>query len=677
MTEIRIKRLALENFKCHKSLNLNFEGGNASIYGDNASGKTSVYDALTWLLFGKDSSGNGEKNIEIKPLDAQGNVRDHLAVTSVEAVLLVNGDEISLRRTYKEVWSTKRGSSEATYDGNTSEYFVDGVPCKKNAFQSKVGELVEEDTFRLLTSVSYFANDISWKDRREVLFRVAGVMDDQTILATDARFAPLVEGMGRLDLEDYKKKLQAEKKGFAGVKDQTPARINECEKTIADVQGLDFAKAKAEVDALNARLEGVSAQMMTIRNSNAIQQKELEIQGARITLKELESENDAFRANQKLAQDALERENQAYRESQKPGVDIAALKAGLLTMETQLLAKRRQVENEKGYIDGLKLKVASLRDDWISTNAEEFTGGDCPTCGQKLPEEALKKAVDAFNADKKRRLDGITQRAGEFQQSIIAATERITNLEEEIARFDADTQAQKKLISEAEADVKPIVDMADYAERKKPIVDMADYAERKKAIQDDIAKLTGELYDLQNDSQAALDVLREQKLGIEGEIHQKQTIISKESLLDYSKKRIEELREDARNAAAALDAIEQMLFLMDEYSRYKTRFVEDSINGLFRIARFRLFREQANGGVEERCDVVHDGVPYISVNNGMKINLGIDIINTLSMAYGVKVPLFVDNAEAVTRLEASASQIIRLVVSETDKELRVNYGTEN
>ena len=72
MTEIKIKRLVLENFKCHKHLSLDLMGGNAAIYGDNASGKTSVYDALTWLLFGKDSAGNGEKNIEIKPLDANG-----------------------------------------------------------------------------------------------------------------------------------------------------------------------------------------------------------------------------------------------------------------------------------------------------------------------------------------------------------------------------------------------------------------------------------------------------------------------------------------------------------------------------------------------------------------------------------------------------------------------------
>ena len=673
MQNIKIICLELENFKNHRHLKLDFNGRNASIYGDNATGKTSVYDALTWLLFGKDSSGNGEKNIEIKPLDALGNVRDHLAVTSVEAVLLVNGDEVSLRRTYKEVWSTKRGSSEATYDGNTSEYYVDGVPCKKNAFQSKVGELVEEDTFRLLTSVSHFANDISWKDRREVLFRVAGVMDDQTILATDARFAPLMEGMGRLGLDDYKKKLQAEKKGFTGVKDQTPARINECEKTIADVEVLDFSGAKAALELLNARMDDANNRMAAIRNNNAVQQKELQIQGARIAMKELESENDAFRSNQKIALDALERENQAYRDSQESGVDTAALKAGVRTMSVQLEIKRGQMEREQNHINRLDQDVERHRKNWVTANNEVFTGTICPTCGQTLPAESQKKAREAFEAGKQRRLDEITRQAGDAKQNIEAARERLISIGEDIARLEADILAQEQIIAESEANVKPIVDMADYAERKKPIVDMADYAERKKAIQDDISKLTGELFDLQADSAASLDLIQQEKDDIQAQIRKHQDTISKESLLGYSKKRIEELREDARNAAAALEAIEQMLFLMDEYSRYKTRFVEDSINGLFRIARFRLFREQANGGVEERCDVVHDGVPYISVNNGMKINLGIDIINTLSTAFGVSVPLFIDNAEAVTRLETCASQIIRLVVSENDKELRVNY----
>ena len=159
MKDIKIKLLALENFKCHRNLVLNFNGENASIYGDNATGKTSVYDALTWLLFGKDSHGNGEKNIEIKPLGEDGEVRDHNAITAVEAVLLVNGGEVTLRRTYQEVWSTKRGRGEATYDGNTSEYYIDGVPVKKYAFSEAVEALVDEDTFRMLTSVSLGRKD--------------------------------------------------------------------------------------------------------------------------------------------------------------------------------------------------------------------------------------------------------------------------------------------------------------------------------------------------------------------------------------------------------------------------------------------------------------------------------------------------------------------------------------
>ena len=108
-------------------------------------------------------------------------------------------------------------------------------------------------------------------------------------------------------------------------------------------------------------------------------------------------------------------------------------------------------------------------------------------------------------------------------------------------------------------------------------------------------------------------------------------------------------------------------------SRYKTRFVEDSINSLFRITQFRLFREQANGGIEERCDVVCDGVPYTGLNNGTRINAGIDIINTLSRHFGVSVPLFVDNAESVTNLEYADTQTIRLVVSAADKKLRCEY----
>ena len=643
MKDIKLISLELNNFKCHRHLKLDFNGKNATILGDNATGKTSVYDSLMWVLFSKDSQGNGEKNIEVKPLDESGNVIDHDALTAVDVVFQVDGEELALRRTYREVWSTKRGSSEATFDGHTSEYFVNGVPIKKNGFQDKVNELVDEDTFRLLTNTSYFPAQISWQDRRAILFKVAGVMDDQQIMASNAAFAPLVESMGRLSLEDYKKKLLAEKRQFVGAKTEIPARISECQKTVDDIEGLDFAGAQAEVEALTAKKEDISAQIVAIEHSNEADKKALEIREAQLELSTLESEN------------------RAYRTSQGSGLlNVQNLKMDLSDLQKQLDRKRHELANEKAYIDGLSKNIADYRDRWISVNGETFTGGSCPTCGQNLPAAQFQTAKDKFEANKQKRLADILQTANSYKESKTQAEDRLTRQQEEIQQLGAAIQQKEQAIAAAEASLVEIVDMADYAQRKG-------------AIQARMDKLNAELFEIHHSVSDLKMRLRQEMSEINGQIGVKMGIISTQNMLEYSRKRIEELREDAKNSAECLEAIEKMLYLIEAYTRYKIKFVEDSINGMFRIARFRLFREQANGGIEDRCDVVYDGIPYISVNNGMKINLGIDIINTLSMAYGVRVPLFVDNAESVTQLEKCGSQIIRLVVSENDKELRVNY----
>lgn len=642
MTEIKIKKLTLENFKCHKNLTLDFMGGNASVYGDNATGKTSIYDALTWLLFGKDSAGNGEKNIEIKPLNSLGEVKDHLAVTAVEAVLLVNGEEVTLRRTLKEVWTTKRGATTETYDGNTSEYYIDSVPCKKNAFTARVDELVSEETFRLLTSVSHFANGISWQERRKVLFDVAGVMDDQQILASSEQFHPLLEGMGRLTVEDYKKKLLSEKKGLVGAKTEIPARISECQKTIADFEGLDFDTVRIDLSALQARADGISTRILAIDHDQAAEKKRMEIWDVQSQERNLENENDLYRRSQTAN-----------------AADVGKMKRERTRLEMQLDSRQRELNVKQASLADYDRKIEASRDRWIAVNGEMLTVvGNCPTCGQMLPAAKLAAARDAFEADKSKRLAEIELTAA-LQKDAKAQTEaRIAELAAEIAELREQIVDVNKMVAEA-AKVEP--------------VDMADYALRKEALRVQFIALSDELRALNESSASVKRELMDELSAVKVQINEKQAILSKESLLDYSKRRVDELRLDAQNAAQCLDAIEGMLYLIDEYSSYKTRFVENSINSMFRITRFRLFREQANGGVEDRCDVVLDGVPYMGINNGAKINVGIDIINTLSRAYGVSVPLFIDNAESVTRLEGSASQIIRLVVSENDKELRISY----
>lgn len=569
MKNITVIRLRLENFKCHRLLEIFLDGCNAAIYGDNAAGKTSVYDALTWLLFGKDSAGNGEKNFDVKPLDASGTVADHNAITSVEAVLQVGVDAVTLKRTYREVWSTKRGSSEESFDGNMSEYFIDGVPCKKTAFDVRIREILSEETFRLLTSVSYFAQDLHWTKRRAVLFDIAGTLSDREIMATDVRFSELSQALGKLTIEDYRRKLQADKKNYSGIKTDIPARISECEKTISTLQDIDFAAIEAENTALQSEADRVAVRIREADQGNTQQRAELD------------------------------------------------------RLEGQVNRNREQLQAcEKAVVDQ-ESRINASRGRWVATNQESFSGGLCPTCGQKLPPEQLQAATARFEATKRNRLHEIEQTAASQKAAKEQAEQRVEQLREELRQMEGQAAA-----------IRAALPVADHQ-------------------QDD-------------GLQSRLSEIRRL-------ISENWKRLGNRDVLERSRQRIEELQKEARHAAEHLEALDSMLYMVDEFTRYKTRFVEESINRQFQSATFRLFREQANGGIEERCDVVFDGIPYSGLNNGAKINVGIDIINTLARYYGVSVPLFVDNAESVTRLEDAAAQVIRLVVSENDKELRCEY----
>lgn len=643
MKDIKIKRLTLENFKCHSFLNLVFEGNSTSIYGDNATGKTSIYDGLTCLLFGKDSSGRviGEKGVNIKPLNANGEVRDHQAITSIEAEFLVDGETVTLRRTYQEIWTTRRGSSEAVYDGDTTNYFVDGVPMKKNAFDTRVRELVPEDLFRMLTSVSFFAGDMKWQDRRAVLFDMAGTMTDKEIMERDTVFLPLLESMGKLNLSEYKAKLLSQKKGLTGIRDDAPTRINECQRLLQELQGVDFNALREEAKTLEAQREAISKELIALENDSALGQKQLEIRGA------------------KLERDTLESRNRAYREQQ------SAAGPGLQFLRTQIEGERSRLENLRTVanrtrrdLDRYDAQIQSSREQWVTVNGESFAGGVCPTCGQALPFEQLKTATAGFEEKKQRRLSDIEATATRLKDEKEAAVARLTELEEEEKERQARITALEEQLRKAK----------DTAIQVK---DLEGFAQQLVQINGRIQTLQKEYTQLMGDAAAVRDNLRYELNGVSGRLNGVWDKLATESVKKQTEKRIAELKADARNAAEALESIEKMLYTMEEFTRFKAKFVESSINDLFRIAAFRLFREQANGGLEERCDVVYNGVPYMGLNNGMKINVGIDIINALSRHYGVTVPLFVDNAEAVTRLESCNAQVIRLVVSENDKELRV------
>lgn len=640
MKEIVLNRLAIENFKGVRALTINFCGRDTDIYGDNATGKTTIYDSVLWLMFEKDSAGNGSKNFDVKPLNELGEVRDHQAVTCVEAEFSIDGETKTFRRTFREVWTTRRGSSEPVYDGNASDYCVDGVPVKKNGFDAAIREMVGEELFRILTSVSWFSSGMKWQERRAILFEMAGTMTDAEIMAGNPDFAELRESMGKLTLDEYRRKLQHERKQFVGARDDAPARLSECEKTIGRLGNQDFEAARAESETLHARFGAIANEIAAVRNDTAVSSVMLDIRKANMSLEHLAAENRQYRAAQGNRR------------------DITALEqmASVCTFEISTLSAR--IKSSERDSERCNANIAELRAKWVAVNGEAFAGGKCPTCGQALPFEVLQAKTESFNADKVRRLKEIQDAADSMKQKLSSIMDEKTGYEKEL-------EAEEKELSEISEKLEKLNGQA------ATVTDMPDYGERREIILADLGRLEAEKKTLQENLGGKLASLEAEQADIRSRMDALSEIVAGEAVLTYTRQRMEQIREDARNASAALDAIDKMLYKCEDFVRFKAQWAEDSVNKPFKLAEFRLFREQANGGLEERCDVTVGGVPYSSLNNAMKINVGIDIINALSIHYGVHVPLFVDNAESVTKLETCGSQVVRLIVSENDKELRI------
>ena len=140
MKSIVIRQLTLLNFKGIRNLTVDFDLNETNIFGYNGTGKTTIFDAFTWLLFGKDSKDR--KDFNIKTLDANNQPIERIP-HEVTACIEVNGEEINLKKCYNEVWTKKRGSAVETFNGHSVECFYNDVPCSVTEYAKKIAELLK------------------------------------------------------------------------------------------------------------------------------------------------------------------------------------------------------------------------------------------------------------------------------------------------------------------------------------------------------------------------------------------------------------------------------------------------------------------------------------------------------------------------------------------------------
>lgn len=223
MKEIKLLSLELVNFKGISSLHLDFTDSTL-ICGANGTGKTTVFDSFCWLLFGKDSHNRADSAFNIKTLDNNGNVINNLE-HSVTGVLSVDGKELKLQRSYREVWAKPRGTVDKVLKNHETLFYVNDVKCAtKKEYDSEISSIIPEGVFKMITNPRFFPS-LAADKQKEMLMRMAGDVTDDEVAIIKPEFAKLLADMDGEPMDKYLKEVAAKKKACKDALAIIPSQI--------------------------------------------------------------------------------------------------------------------------------------------------------------------------------------------------------------------------------------------------------------------------------------------------------------------------------------------------------------------------------------------------------------------------------------------------------------------
>ena len=640
---MKLTKLELLNFKGLKSFAINING-DVVIRGDNATGKTTVFDSVCWLLFGKDSLDRAD--FEIKTLD--GGEPIHKVNHEVTGTFtLDDGGTIELQRVYREKYSSPRGG-EVTMTGHTTDYFVDGVPKKEKEYKEIVNSLVDENIFKLITNPLYFNETYSWQNRRKLLLEMCGDISDEDVIASHGDLKALTDILSGHSVDDHRKVVASKKATINKELDMLPVRIDEALRGKPEVTA-DQEVLRINIDTLNADIEKLENDKALLQNGHSIIDKRAELKDVQRKIMARETELQ------------MEYKKQYSLKSN----EYDAVVAEIHNMTSKLKDVRRRRIDANKEIDYLQNAVNELSLEFEAINKEAFAidiDTNCPTCGQPLPEDQIKSSRDKaelnFNKQKSKRLEEINNMIGLKNNAIANIKEKLQELDAEAKNTDGiDAKERRKadLINEIELLKPPVLEDDEvYSDLK------AEELMLQMAIDEDNSDHSEEIAELE----IKISANKTERMKLEQELNKFAEI----KRIDI---RVSELEAKQAELSEEKMKLDEASYLMDEFIKAKVSMLEESINARFKLARFRMFNIMLNGNVEECCETTYKGVPYRSMNNAARINVGLDIINALTNYYKVNAPVFIDNAEAVTEFVPVTSQTIKLIVDESEPQLVV------
>ena len=654
MKDVRIASITLENFKGVRKAEHQWGGSSVDVCGDNAAGKSTLADAACWCLSGKDMMGR--KDYCIIPRLEDGSEEEGLT-TSVTMKIRVTDDQLSpeditLQRSYVATYSTQADGSKRL-SGHTTRCCVNGAPRKVGVYGQEVEAIMgSTKDYRCLTDPVWFCSTLPADERRTLLLEmVGGEISDEEIASESPAWQEMLREAGKRSVEQLRADTTTARNKTKAEQERVDAAIEQTRRLMPEEQDWDsmeqsLADIRQQQEQIAQRMQDSTAKAKAEDEGRIEARKR--IMDMRLRLQDLS-----------LAEErkACEQHDTAERDHARMQGAIRAMEGNIAGMKARLSSTLKMREDEARDIKECELVLANKREEWNRVNAQTYTGSDlCPTCGQPLPAEMAAKARETWNQAKAEALDKVV-RSG---QSI---GEHVRLMRASLERTEASIAAQREEIEQAEAVLEQ--KRQEYARHMVPQRGCIMPTEEMKALEMEIKQAEDELEAMKSGQTIDEQSKRwdDERRSLESEA---QRISASLAIRSVRQGHMAELDRLEHKAASLAQERARTLYILDAIAGFikeKSRRTEERVNGLFQGLTFRLFETTLEGNVQATCTPLVGGVPYDAANSAARINAGLEAIERIGQHKGLRLPVWVDNAESTRVLYDNGAQQIRLRVT--------------
>lgn len=670
MKKILIDKICLRYFKGVENKEIVLGDNINVVKGRNGIGKSTIADAISWVLFGTNQAGATKFGIKTKDKDGR-EIED--VAHSVEISLSVQDEQEGmmcyvLTRTLTE---TRKDDGSVT---NNYTYKVDGEVETAGDFKKVVDAICPEEVFRLCSS-PYSFTQMDWSEQRKRLNEMFGVPSVEDVTGGDKKYDAIKELLEKDDVDKILKHLNYKRKEVQKNLDEVPVRLEALKNVLpkaedwAAVEKLILEKRKEITETrknLNTIDNGGADFIRKYQNISTLnldhKRKRIMEESAQRRLGEIIKANAEAKTACKKAVAEAEQNIEDLKQKSK-SFDVALKKCD---------ARMNELDAEKA--DGKeKWKLIKARK-WEWNEDDAF----CPTCKQALPEDQVQKIMEE---SKKAFLNSQAADLKELGNDASKIKEEVKKCEENVEYFKTEQKAAETALIEARKALiearKALEEQTKKEEEKVSVETLLAEKPEYKQVCDRIKKIEAEQENPADEGMSEEDKklkadLEKKLKDLESEREVLASRLAVKAQWEKVNAQIVGLQEERTQWKEQIDSLDEKIKAASDFQKRSCEVLEENVNRRFKLVRWKMFRRQLDGTDKPWCECSVDGVPYSDLNTADKINAGLDINAALKEYYGVDAPCVIDNAESILKPLYRGGQQIRLTVTD-DEEMRIEH----